>query len=146
MVGLDSEKFHQKLASKNHVKVNNKIYCSAISKTFILKKFASRGLDPKWICVLPHNSPMTVNVFNKAKAAMFKLRVTAIPANHCPGSVMFLFEAMQVWPLAHFFLRFLFVKTLGGQINDPSSGNTILYRSSQQLPRLRLGLLKGFLS
>jgi len=98
MVGLDSENFHQKLASKNHVKVNNKIYCSAISKTFILKKFAARGLDSKWICVLPHNSPRTVNVFNKAKAAMFKLRVTAIPANHCPGSVMFLFEAMQEPP------------------------------------------------
>ena len=70
MVGLDSEIFHQTLNGKNHVKVNNKIYCSAISKTFILKKFASRGLDPKWICVLPHNSPITVNVFNKAKSGL----------------------------------------------------------------------------
>ena len=28
----------------------------------------------------------------------------------------------------------------------PHQGNTILFRSSQQLPRLRLGPLKGFLS
>ena len=28
----------------------------------------------------------------------------------------------------------------------PHRGNTILFRSSQQLPRLRLGPLKGFLS
>ena len=34
----------------------------------------------------------------------------------------------------------------GGQINDPSSGITFLFRSSQQLPRLPLGPSKGFLS
>ena len=39
------------------------------------------------------------------------------------------------------FLCFLFVK-----INEPLSGNTILFRSSQQLPRLCLGPSKGFLS
>ena len=35
----------------------------------------------------------------------------------------------------------------GGQINDPKSmnrGNTIFFRSSQQLPRLCLGPMKGF--
>ena len=33
-----------------------------------------------------------------------------------------------------------------GKSMTPSRGNTILFRSSQQLPRLRLGPLKGFLS
>ena len=45
---------------------------------------------------------------------------------------------------------FLFVKRIidlpGGQINEPSLGNIFLFCSSQQLPRLRLGLLKSFLS
>ena len=42
---------------------------------------------------------------------------------------------MQVWPLTQFFSVSFFVR-----------GNTILLRSSQQLPRLRLGPSKGFLS
>ena len=56
----------------------------------------------------------------------------------------------QVWPLTLFFSVSFLVKKIidlpGGQINYTSWGNTILFRSSQQLPRLRLGPLKGFLS
>ena len=33
---------------------------------------------------------------------------------------------------------------LEGKSMTPHQGNTILFRSSQQLPRLRLGPLKGF--
>ena len=55
----------------------------------------------------------------------------------------------QVWPLTHFFL-FPFCKNslicLEGKSMTPHRGNTILFRSSQQLPRLRLGPSKGFLS
>ena len=35
---------------------------------------------------------------------------------------------------------------LEGKLMTPHLGNTILFRSSQQLPRLRLGPSKGFLS
>ena len=56
----------------------------------------------------------------------------------------------QVWPLTQFFFCFLFCKKslvcLEGKSMTPSRRNTILFRSSQQLPRLRLGPLKGFLS
>ena len=56
----------------------------------------------------------------------------------------------QVWPLTQLLFCFLFVKKIiylpVGQINDPHRGNTILFHSSQQLPRLRLGPSKGFLS
>ena len=49
----------------------------------------------------------------------------------------------QVWTLTQFFsVSFLWklIDLLEGQINYPShQGNTILFRSSQQLPRLRLG-------
>ena len=48
----------------------------------------------------------------------------------------------QVWPLTQFFFCFLFVKNslicLEGKSMTPHRGNTILFRSSQQLPHLRL--------
>ena len=48
------------------------------------------------------------------------------------------------------FFCFLFVKKslicLEGKSMTPHRGNTILFRSSQELPRIRLGPLKGFLS
>ena len=59
-------------------------------------------------------------------------------------------EDAQVWTLTQFFFCFLFVKKslicLEGKSMTPRRGNTILFRSSQQLPRLRLGPSKGFLS
>ena len=55
----------------------------------------------------------------------------------------------QVWPLTQFYL-FPFCENslicLEGKSMTPHRGNTILFRSSQQLPRLRLGPSKGFLS
>ena len=50
----------------------------------------------------------------------------------------------QVWPLTQFYL-FPFCENslicLEGKSMTPHRGNTILFRSSQQLPRLRLGPL-----
>ena len=50
----------------------------------------------------------------------------------------------QVWPLSQYFPVSLIC--LRDKSMTPRRGNTILFRSSQQLPRLRLGPLKGFLS
>ena len=55
----------------------------------------------------------------------------------------------KVWSLTQFFSVSFLLKIIdlpGGQINDPLSGKHFLFRSSQQLPRLRLRPLKGFLS
>ena len=55
----------------------------------------------------------------------------------------------QVWSLTQFFLFPFCEKSLiclEGKSMTPHRGNTILFRSSQQLPRLRLGPSKGFLS
>ena len=55
----------------------------------------------------------------------------------------------QVWPLTQFFLFHFCEKSLiclEGKSMKSHRGNTILFRSSQQLPRLRLGPSKGFLS
>ena len=58
-------------------------------------------------------------------------------------------NSSQVWTLSQFFL-FPFGKKslfyLEGKSMTPHWGNTIFFRSSQQLPRLCLGPLKGILS
>ena len=55
---------------------------------------------------------------------------------------------LQVWPLPQFFLFPSCEKSLiclEGKSMTPHRGKTILFRSSQQLPLLRLGPSKGFL-
>ena len=59
------------------------------------------------------------------------------------------FYLRQVWPPTDFFLLPFCEKSLiclEGKSMTPLRGNTIFFRSSQQLPRLRLGPSKGFLS
>ena len=84
MVGLDS--LIPTLKRRNAVKVNHRIYCSAISKTFLVKKF--NRVDERYITALSPNDPVVLNIFDKGKKDMYKLKVTTIPAQHCPGSVM----------------------------------------------------------
>ena len=58
-------------------------------------------------------------------------------------------DVAQVWPLTQFFLFHFCTESLiplEGKSMTPHQGNTILFRSSQQLPRLCLGPSKGFLS
>ena len=53
----------------------------------------------------------------------------------------------QVWPITHFFLFPFCEKSLiclEGKSMTTHRGNTILFRSSQQLPRLRLGPWRAF--
>ena len=56
------------------------------------------------------------------------------------GEFFYSNHSKQVWPLTQFFSVSFFL------LMAPGRGNTILFRSCQQLPRLRLGPLKGFLS
>ena len=65
------------------------------------------------------------------------------------AQTMISFDDDQGWPLTQFFLFPFWEKSLiflSGKLMTLQRGNTILLRSSQQLPRLRLGLSKGFLS
>ena len=60
-------------------------------------------------------------------------------------------DNQQVWPLTTTFFSHFFVKKkslicLEGKSMTPQRGNTFLLHYSQELPRLRLGPLKGFLS
>lgn len=91
MVGLD--KLLPLMKRKNLVRVNHRIYCSAITKAFVLRKFGAHF--DRFVKDLVENEPQMVSVFDKRESAMYKLRVTSIPAHHCPGSVMFLFERLS---------------------------------------------------
>ena len=51
-------------------------------------------LEPlKAIVALNPNEAATLHVYDSQD--IYKLRTTAIPSNHCPGSVMFLFEKLD---------------------------------------------------
>ena len=68
---------------------------------------------------------------------------------HAPDLLQPSFTKQQVWPLTQFFSVSFCENSLiclKGKSMTPHRGNTILFRSSQQLPRLRLGLSKGFMS
>ena len=91
MRGLD--RLCNLLRRKNSVRVNHRIYCSEISKHFIVRKYAS--LMEKFVTVLADNAPRDIQVFDKVKESFYTLRVTGIPANHCPGSIMFLYETLD---------------------------------------------------
>ncbi len=74
------------LRRKNSVRVNNRIYCSIVSKAFLVRRHPN--LDERFVRDLFPNEAVVVDVFDKRKAVMYKLRITGIPANHCPGSIM----------------------------------------------------------
>ena len=84
MVGLDG--LVANLKRRNAVRVNHKIYCSQISKAFLVRKYPK--LDLRFVEDLQPGFPIEINSYDKPNVSFYKLRVTAIPANHCPGSIM----------------------------------------------------------
>lgn len=63
-----------------------KIYCSRITKELVIEKY---NVDPKRIFVLDENNFNEIPLDNINKVI---IRVKTIPANHCPGSLMFVFQ------------------------------------------------------
>ncbi|KTW30881.1 DNA cross-link repair protein PSO2 [Pneumocystis jirovecii RU7] len=61
---------------------NGLIYCSKITGNLVISQLK---VNPKYIIKLPMNEEVLLN----------NVRVTLIDANHCPGSVMFVFEIMK---------------------------------------------------
>ncbi|KAK8754416.1 hypothetical protein OTU49_016162 [Cherax quadricarinatus] len=87
MIGLSSPQFLDHLESNSGVY----LYCSAITARFLQASIRHRPLDP-FVRPLPPEEPVKITVPNVAEEASHQLCVTLIPAGHCPGSVMFLFE------------------------------------------------------
>lgn len=62
------------------------IYCSVITKTLLTAKLHVKS---ELVVGLPLYEPVTINLDEVGKETM---TVTLVDANHCPGSVMFIFE------------------------------------------------------
>ena len=73
-------------------RINNKLYCSAISKATVLKKFPF--ILDRSIVGLKLNEPKLVYVYDGVN--IYSLKVTGLPSNHCPGSLMFMFERLNM--------------------------------------------------
>ena len=73
-------------------RINNKLYCSAISKAAVLKKFPF--IPDRSIVGLKLNEPKLVYVYDGVN--IYSLKVTGLPSNHCPGSLMFMFERLNM--------------------------------------------------
>ena len=85
MLGLDALT-RDHLQRRNAVRINHRLYCSSLSKAFVVRKHPH--LDERFVRDLFPNEPTEVQVYDKKTKDFWMLRVTAIPANHCPGSVM----------------------------------------------------------
>ena len=138
-VGLDTLALFCKKKSYG-TRINNKLYCSEITKQFVLRKYPlfpeKVGIYPDFldfprqfkevhctlcgwyrvtfpifevelqkspgvykiipaqaIVALQLNEARTIHVYDSRD--IYKLRTTAIPSHHCPGSVMLLFERLD---------------------------------------------------
>ena len=86
MLGLDN--IDKVLAASPHTK----LYCSMISSSFVLTQFKDK-IQPQHVIELMNNVPVDVTV--RHETGDYQLRVTAVDAGHCPGSVMFLFQKLR---------------------------------------------------
>ena len=69
-----------------------RLYCSEISASFVLSQF--EDIEPRMVTEVALNTPLVIPV-QTAHSEHYSLRVTAVCANHCPGSVMFMFEKLD---------------------------------------------------
>ena len=68
-----------------------RLYCSSVSSVFVQKKYADIPRDA--IVEMLPNHPCIMTV--RDSDINYNIRVTAINANHCPGSLMFLMEKLD---------------------------------------------------
>ncbi|XP_014676788.1 PREDICTED: protein artemis-like, partial [Priapulus caudatus] len=87
MVGLGEQCFYEQIKFRKDVK----LYASDVTKRLLASARKWKYIA-KCIEVLPVGEPTTIRVTMNHTAKVEELTVTLLPAGHCPGSTMFLFE------------------------------------------------------
>ncbi|KAE8281268.1 Protein artemis [Larimichthys crocea] len=90
MKGLKGPKLKRKLQSSRTVR----LYCSFVTKELLLSN-PKYAFWEEYILPLELESPTQISLVDEASGEKEDLVVTLLPAGHCPGSVMFLFEGSQ---------------------------------------------------
>ncbi|XP_061617719.1 protein artemis isoform X4 [Phyllopteryx taeniolatus] len=87
MRGMKSPKMKRRLQSSRRVK----LYCSLVTKELLLSSRRHLFWE-EFIVPLELESPTQISLVDETSGESEELTVTLLPAGHCPGSVMFLFE------------------------------------------------------
>ncbi|OWF41607.1 protein artemis-like [Mizuhopecten yessoensis] len=89
-VGLSVSSFITRLKESSEVY----LYCSDVTKVLLIESPKYQHLE-RYIKTLPINQPVTVSIPQASSCKVDMVQVTLLPAAHCPGSVMFLFEGSE---------------------------------------------------
>ena len=89
MEGLDSQTFFQYLQLNPGIY----IYCSNVTKLILKKWSRFRNLD-NYLKVLNLDHQTQVKILDRRQSTETIMFVTAIPAGHCPGSIMLVLHTL----------------------------------------------------
>ncbi|XP_041833097.1 protein artemis [Melanotaenia boesemani] len=90
MKGLKGPLLKRKLQISRTVR----LYCSFVTKELLLNN-PKYAFWEEYIVPLELESPTQISLVDEASGEKEEIVVTLLPAGHCPGSVMFLFEGCQ---------------------------------------------------
>ncbi|KAM9327803.1 protein artemis [Pholidichthys leucotaenia] len=90
MKGLKGPLLKRKLQFSRTVR----LYCSFVTKELLLSNLKYAFWE-EYIVPLELESPTQISLVDEASGEKEEVVVTLLPAGHCPGSVMFLFEGSQ---------------------------------------------------
>ncbi|XP_042367141.1 protein artemis [Plectropomus leopardus] len=82
------------LKRKLHFSRTVRLYCSFVTKELLLSN-PKYAFWEEYIVPLELESPTQISLVDEASGEKEEVVVTLLPAGHCPGSVMFLFEGSQ---------------------------------------------------
>ncbi|XP_060078956.1 protein artemis-like [Ylistrum balloti] len=89
-VGLSAPSFITRLKESSEIF----LYCSEITKVLLAESPKYQHLE-RYIKTLPDSHPVTISIPPTHACKVDFVQVTLLPAAHCPGSVMFLFEGSE---------------------------------------------------